>query len=540
MNGAIRENLAEIYPVSLAQADSDIWDHFLETCAVNSGPEDLAGLLSLHAARYSLPGFLPDLARLEWALREVRSAKTLPALPSRIAVNPSLSLLRFSWKNLAGLLRLGADGAVPNPEEGEELVLLWRHVQTGEVHVRPASCEDLLALKLIVEQIDPGKTAAEAGLSIRSMEAAIDRAVRGGLLIRPPSSIRREFSSFTPGGEDAEALSASIFTLQWHITQACDLHCRHCYDRSDKVLLEPSKALAVLDDFYRFCRARNVRGQVSFTGGNPFLHPNFPDLYRSASERGFSLAILGNPAPRRLIETLMEIEHPVFYQVSLEGLRMHNDWIRGPGHFDRVLGFLDVLRDLGIHSMVMLTLTGENMDQVLPLADLLRTKTDLFTFSRLSRVGEGANLQLPSRQEYIEFLKSYTNAAAENPVIAFKDNLINIVLYQKGRELFGGCTGYGCGAAFNFITVLPDGEVHACRKFPSPIGNLIENSLAEIYVSGQARSYRAGCNACRSCAIRRVCGGCLAISHGSGGNPLEDIDPYCVIDHPGGIDTRTS
>jgi selenobiotic family peptide radical SAM maturase len=540
VNRANRENLDEVYPVSLAQVDSEIWDHFLENCAVNSRPEDLADLLSMHAAHYSLPSFLPDLARLEWALHEVRCAKTLPALPeTRLALNPSLLLLQLSWKHLTGLLRHGADGSVPNPEEGEELVFLWRDMQTGEVHFRPASCEDLLALKVIVEQIDPKKAASEGGVSIYSIEAAIDRAVRGGLLLRPPSRIRREFSSFTHDGADEGALSTSVFTLQWHITQACDLHCRHCYDRSDKVLLEPSEALAVLDDFYQFCRNRNVRGQVSFTGGNPFLYPNFPDLYRAAAERGFGLAILGNPASRRLIEALIEIEHPVFYQVSLEGLQVHNDWSRGPGHFDRVFGFLDVLRDLGVYSMVMLTLTNDNMAQVLPLTKLLRSRTDLFAFNRLSRVGEGANLQLPSKEEYIAFLKSYTNAAAENPVIAFKDNLINIVLYQKGLELFGGCTGYGCGAAFNFMTVLPDGVVHACRKFPSRIGNVIENSLAEIYDSKEARSYRAGCNACQSCAIRRVCGGCLAISHSSGGNPLEDMDPYCFIDDPCGIDTTS-
>ena len=540
MNGTNRDNLDDVYPVSREQVDSKIWDHFLETCAVTSGPEDLADLLSAHAAHYPLPGFLPDLARLEWALYEVRCAKTLPAIrESRIALNPSLSLLQLSWKHLTGLLRHEGDGSSPDPEEGEELVLLWRNMQTGEVHVRPASREDLLALKVIVEEIEPMKAATEAGVSIYSIEAAFGRAVGEGLLIRPPSRIRREFFSFTPDAAEEGALSASVFTLQWHITQACDLHCRHCYDRSDRVLLEPSKAVAVLDDFYHFCRDRNVRGQISFTGGNPFLHPNFLDLYRTAADRGFGLAILGNPAPRRLIETLIEIEHPVFYQVSLEGLQMQNDWSRGPGHFDRVLGFLDVLRGLGVYSMVMLTLTRENMDQVIPLADLLRTRTDLFSFNRLSRVGEGANLQLPSKEGYIAFLKSYTNAAAGNPVIAFKDNLINIVLYQKGLELFGGCTGYGCGAAFNFMTVLPDGEVHACRKFPSPIGNLIENNLAEIYDSEEARSYRAGCNACQSCAIRRVCGGCLAISHSSGGNPLEDMDPYCFIDDPCGIDTTS-
>jgi len=210
-------------------------------------------------------------------------------------------------------------------------------------------------------------------------------------------------------------------------------------------------------------------------------------------------------------------------------LREHNDMIRGSGHFDRVIEFLDVLRNLEVPSMVMLTLTKDNMDQILPLAEILRDLTDDFNFNRLSMVGEGANLQLPTREEYIGFLEAYMDAAQSNPTMGLKDNLLNILRYQKGISPFGGCTGYGCGAAFNFMAVLSDGEVHACRKFPSPIGNMNKQSIADIYDSEMARRYRAGCQACRSCAIRPVCGGCLAIAHSFGLNVLEERDPYCFM-----------
>jgi radical SAM protein with 4Fe4S-binding SPASM domain len=116
--------------------------------------------------------------------------------------------------------------------------------------------------------------------------------------------------------------------------------------------------------------------------------------------------------------------------------------------------------------------------------------------------------------------------------MGIKDNLINIIRREQGVEPFGGCTGYGCGAAFNFVTLLADGEVHACRKFPSPIGNINQQSLAEIYDSGQATRYRSGTAACRSCAIRPVCGGCLASTHSHRLNIFEDKDPFCFIqDH---------
>jgi selenobiotic family peptide radical SAM maturase len=215
--------------------------------------------------------------------------------------------------------------------------------------------------------------------------------------------------------------------------------------------------------------------------------------------------------------------------VSLEGLPAHNDWVRGPGHFERTLAFLGVLKELGVSSMVMLTLTADNIDQVIPLTERLRGLVDDFHFNRLAMVGEGANLRLPTRERYARFLAEYLAAAEANPALGIKDNLINILRRERGEVPFGGCTGFGCGAAFNFLAILPDGEAHACRKFPSPIGNVVRDGLAQVYDSEAARRYRSGCSACRECAIRPVCGGCLAVAHGFGLDPLRERDPLCFL-----------
>ena len=145
-------------------------------------------------------------------------------------------------------------------------------------------------------------------------------------------------------------------------------------------------AIALLDDLRQFCRRRYISGHVSFTGGNPLMHPHFFDLYRAASERGFTVSILGNPSPREAIEKIVAVELPYLFQVSLEGLEEHNDMIRGQGHFRRVMDFLPLLREYGISSMVMLTLTEANIDQVLPLAEKLEGVADDFTFNRLALV----------------------------------------------------------------------------------------------------------------------------------------------------------
>ncbi|OGW60998.1 MAG: selenobiotic family peptide radical SAM maturase [Nitrospirae bacterium RBG_16_64_22] len=322
---------------------------------------------------------------------------------------------------------------------------------------------------------------------------------------------------------------AGSFTLQWHLTNACELHCAHCYDRSKRTVLDLDEASRVLDDFTGFCDRRRVSGQVCLTGGNPFLYPGFMDLYRVVALAGHAISILGNPVSREQIAGIASIRRPIYYQVSLEGLPEHNDRIRGAGNFKRVLGFLGVLRAFRIRAHVMLTLTRDNPDQVIPLGERLRGLADRFTFNRLSQVGEGALLDLPERDEYIRFMKEYIAAARSNPVLGFKDNLFNIFRHHYGRPLLRGCTGFGCGAAFNFVALLPDGEVHACRKFPSPIGSVRESNLPEIYDSAEAKRYRRGCGECRGCPVRNVCGGCLAVSHGRGLDVFRRRDPQCFM-----------
>jgi len=246
-------------------------------------------------------------------------------------------------------------------------------------------------------------------------------------------------------------------------------------------------------------------------------------------ERNLTPAILGNPVTERSLEQILEIEKPVFYQVSLEGLEQHNDYIRGTGNYRAVMDFLELLQKKEVYAMVMLTLTQDNLDQVLPLAQELRERVDLFTYNRLSMVGEGAALQSAEQANYQAFVKDYLAACRENPIMAMKDNLINIERDLQGRDLFGGCTGFGCGAAFNFVSVLPSGEVHACRKYPSPIGNILHSSLEEIYSAEKAKAYRRGSAACIDCRLRPVCGGCPAVTYGYGHDPFNAKDPACFL-----------
>lgn len=534
MQSVLPEMILKVYPSCLQFLDENGGELEAEVFSSLDSFADFPQLLSSLVKEHNLALFLPDLARLELAVyRAGASESEIPAEVVDYRINPTLQMVELGWHHLSQLLAEGKEAVDETlPEPGREVVLIWRRKDSDEIARKVADDEDLLVLKMIMEGLEAEKVAAQGNLPVGAVDLSLDRAVERGLILSPASLLRRDESFFTGDCRaDRETFtSVEAFSLQWHLTQACDLHCRHCYDRSSRQTLPMDKALAVLDDLRSFCRRRHVKGHVSFSGGNPLLYPGFTELYRAAVERGLGVGILGNPTSREVMQELIDIEPPSFYQVSLEGLPEHNDYIRGEGHFDRVLSFLALLKELDIYSMVMLTLTRDNMKQVISLAELLRGKVDSFTFNRLAMVGEGANLLSVDPGDFRGFLEEFLLAAKENSSLRLKENLFNIIRHQRGRELFRGCAGFGCGAAFSFITLLPDGEVHACRKFPSPVGNILEQSLGEIYDSTAAQRYRQGCEACQGCAIRPACGGCLAVAHGLGRDIFTERDPYCFME----------
>ncbi len=466
-----------------------------------------------------------ELELLRQDLREIDQDRDMPGGEVRgLTLNPSLRLRQVNWHGLPA--RIGDKRA--EPVSGREFILTYYDPSIGLIQ-KTACDNELLAVKIIAEDLSPAETAREGGVPVGTVDRLLQEAVDSGLLLRPPSAIRRPESFPRGRGIDQIFMTARVFTLQWHITQSCDLHCRHCYDRSPRPAMPYTQGLQILDDLREFCLTKNVQGQVSFTGGNPLLYPHFLKLYQAAVDRNLQVAILGNPAGREIMEKICAIQPPLFYQVSLEGLKEHNDYIRGSGHFLRIMKFLTLLRELHIYSVVMLTLTKANMEQVLPLGELLQNQTDEFTYNRLAMVGEGASLQSVTPEDYEEFAARYLTACRHNNVLSPKDNLQNILRRRANLPLFGGCAGYGCGAAFNFLAVLPDGEAHACRKLPSYIGNAFKETISHIYNGEPARRYRQGSEACTHCDIRPVCGGCLAVAHGFGLNIFTDKDPYCFL-----------
>lgn len=323
------------------------------------------------------------------------------------------------------------------------------------------------------------------------------------------------------------ARSTDTFTLQWHLTDACENECRHCYREGRRSILSAADAHRVLEELARFSQRHRVLTHLCLSGGNPLLYPHFFEIYAAAARQVHRISILGNPIDEADLAAIVAIRRPASYQVSLEGLAEHNDSIRGTGHHERTRQFLALLRKHRVHSHVMLTLTRDNCSEVLALAEQLRSEVDRFTFNRLSQVGAGGLLAPCEPDRLQDFYSQYLAQLQSNPILRLKDNLLVPLWLQGHRRSFGGCTGHGCGAAFSFLALLPNGELHACRKFPSRIGHILEDGLESSYASRAAARYRGGSKGCRSCRHRSACGGCMAVTYGRALDPLRDRDPDC-------------
>ena len=525
MSSELRSSLEDIFKESRKHLSPDVRAQLFSDSAGASSPEEFVSKLRNCSIPDAVPVYIHNLASIELAMHKTSiSSAELSAGHGKFSLNPTLNMVPVEWQNLPCIVAPGHNECF-EPVNKNGFVLVYKKAE--DIIVEDATDELLLALKIATEKLDLRDLVKSSSISVWQLYCTLKNAAKKGVLIESPTEIRRPLKFPKGKSIDQSFFSSDVFTLQWHITQSCDLHCRHCYDRSDRSDVSFADAVKTLDQLYDFCAAKNVTGQVSFSGGNPFLHPLFKEIYKEASLRGFALAILGNPVSSEMLQEILSIEKPVFYQVSLEGLADYNNYVRGDGHFDRTLSFLELLKKFDIYSMVMLTLSRANMEQVIPLARILEDKVDLFTFNRLSVVGEAQNMLLPDRDTYKKFLEDFLKETETNKALVCKDNLINILLRDQCRDLFGGCAGHGCSAAFNFISLLSDGEVHACRKFPSKVGDIKTKSLIEIYDSELAERYRTGPSECSECDIRPVCGGCLAVANSFGIDIFSQKDPMC-------------
>ncbi|MBR1882061.1 MAG: radical SAM protein, partial [Muribaculaceae bacterium] len=184
------------------------------------------------------------------------------------------------------------------------------------------------------------------------------------------------------------------FAFQWHITDACDQRCKHCYIFSEGhpelVEMPFERCLRVLDNIEDMARRIGRLPYLYITGGDPILHSRFWDLLEEVHRRDIAFCLMGNPF--HLTDDVCARLKSLGcrkYQLSLDGLRETHDAFRKPGSFDATLEALATLRRAGIDSAVMTTVSGVNIDEIPDLIDVVvEHRADIFAFGRYCPTSE--------------------------------------------------------------------------------------------------------------------------------------------------------
>ncbi|MBU1146238.1 radical SAM protein [Patescibacteria group bacterium] len=340
-----------------------------------------------------------------------------------------------------------------------------------------------------------------------------------------------------------------VFTLQWHITDRCEEKCKHCYTAitSRKPLeneLSFRDCQRVVDHLVDFCKILNARPRISFTGGDPFLRPDFIKLLSYARQQDVACRIMGNAyfLNSDTIKKLKELKI-LSYQISIDGLEDVHDEIRSKGSFKRSLEGICKLQEAGIRTVMMMTLSKVNVHQLKPVMTLASEyKVNAFAFARMCHTGSAEqnfnNIPDFSPEEYrkilLDALHHEEKLRKDGSITTFtkKDHLWALLFWELGRlhpefihskKIIGGCS-----LGMNSFCILPDGTTLACRRFPSKVGMLPKQSLFEIYTSKEIAKYRdiTKYKKCRKCELLMLCRGCPAVAHSVYGDCFAP-DPQC-------------
>jgi radical SAM protein with 4Fe4S-binding SPASM domain len=337
------------------------------------------------------------------------------------------------------------------------------------------------------------------------------------------------------------------FFIQWHLTERCNLRCRHCYqERRNVKEMTANEVKREIDGATQMFQAWEeehgirVSPSIHFTGGEPFLYKGLWDVIAYSKAKGYGVAVMTNGslitkdrAKRASSLGISDI------QVSLEGPPELHALIRGRGSFTAAAKGVEHLVAEGNRVSANVTLSRLNADKIEETVEVARAMGFYgIGFSRIVPCGSGKAL-LDSLLTPQELKSAYQKVASLNSP-SFEavsgDPLAGMLLETKPPV---GCnlSLSGCSAGFSGVTIVSDGSVMPCRRIGLIAGNLKKKSLREIWASSRLlwklRRRESYMGKCGRCSLWPSCRGCRAVAYAyslTQGTPdLFADDPQCWV-----------
>ena len=318
--------------------------------------------------------------------------------------------------------------------------------------------------------------------------------------------------------------------LNIYITNACNLKCKHCFMLSGKKLENE----LTLEDWMKVLTSFKENGGefVTFSGGEPLMFKNFPQIISHAHDLGLKSTVLSNGLlwSDKLIHDLALFIDEI--QFSLDGVDEEtNSMVRGSGHFEKVVDTIVKFANAGVKTSVATTFTYDNLNENTQtryknLVDLIKEKTSgkdvFFKLSKKLLPGRDVHFTAEENEKYSAIIKDIEkhvdeNADYENFLAGHTANLVAI----------------NCG--LGGISVSSDGNVYFCNRINEmeSFGNVTEKPMSFFMEKGKEIHLATSVDnviPCKDCELRYICdGGCRIDDFDFAGKIQSSALPYHQI-----------
>lgn len=350
----------------------------------------------------------------------------------------------------------------------------------------------------------------------------------GDLKIVLAAIFARKFAGVN--GEVTKEYLEGYKMLNIYITNACNLKCKHCFMLSGKKLENE----LTLGDWMKVLTSFKENGGefVTFSGGEPLMFKNFPQIISHAHDLGLKSTVLSNGLlwSDKLIHDLALFIDEI--QFSLDGVDEEtNSMVRGSGHFEKVVDTIVKFANAGVKTSVATTFTYDNLNENTQtryknLVDLIKEKTlgkdVFFKLSKKLLPGRDVHFTAEENEKYSAIIKDIEkhvdeNADYENFLAGHTANLVAV----------------NCG--LGGISVSSDGNVYFCNRINEmeSFGNVTEKPMSFFMEKGKEIHLATSVEnviPCKDCELRYICdGGCRIDDFDFAGKIQSSALPYHQI-----------
>jgi radical SAM protein with 4Fe4S-binding SPASM domain len=300
------------------------------------------------------------------------------------------------------------------------------------------------------------------------------------------------------------------------VTYRCQNRCDFCYASSPYRGIDvPEMTLGQIWTVIDKIRYEAQVPTISFTGGEPTLRDDLPEMIRHASMIGMRTNLITNGIRcsdpsfvSRLAEAGLNSA-----QVSLESHRadIHDGITSNSGSHEKTVRGIENLKAAGVYTHTNTTICQKNKYSLKDLVTFLHEKynvpylsMNMIIATGIARDNDNVRIGYSAIGEVIDPLIDYCE------VLGVKFVWYSPTPYCMFNPVDRNLGSKSCACISGLLSVNPSGEVLPCSSYDRGVGSLLKHSFMHIWNSDQAlywRERRYTPPVCRACEYKVMCGG---------------------------------